>query len=396
MSVLQKLTTRKVQGNLKAGMHGDGGGLYLKVLPTGGRSWQLRCRVHGRVRYMGLGSAEFVSLSEARKAAHHYRGVARAGGDPFSERRKVGGIPTFADAAKTVWAEQIEPTATNAKHAAQWINTLRTYAFPEIGDRAVDTIASDDVLRVLQPIWLTKPETARRVRQRLRTVFDWTIVKRYRTDANPVHGIEKALAKQGDRAKHFAALPWQDLPTLWPQLEAAAGMGALALRFVILTAARSGEVRGARWSEFDLNAKVWTVPANRMKAKTEHRVPLSDAAVEILEAVQGFDNDLVFPSSKPGRPLSDMTLAAVLKRLDVPVTVHGFRSTFRDWCSDRGNVGREVAEAALAHTLSSKVEAAYSRSDHFDRRRHAMEQWAQFATRGTGQVVHIGERYADP
>ena len=383
------LTAKKVAGNLKAGMHGDGNGLYLKVLETGGKSWQLRTRVHGKVKYMGLGSAQFVSLAEARKLANHYRGIARAGGDPLAERKKAGGVPTFEEAARQVWAEQTEPTAKNAKHAQQWINTLRDYAFPVIGERKVDGITPADVLAVLQPIWLEKAETARRVRQRLRTVFDWTIVKQHRADANPVAGVEKALPKQGEKPKHHAALPWEDMPALWPRLLDVEGMGVLALRFTILTAARSGEVRGARWSEIDLEARVWTVPAERMKAKLEHRVPLSDAAVEVLRAVEGMDADLVFPSPHRGKTLSDMTLAAVLKRLDVPVTVHGFRSTFRDWCNDRGNVQREVAEAALAHTLSNAVEAAYSRSDHFEKRRTAMDRWSAYCTGGTGNVVQL-------
>ena len=386
---MSKLTAKKVQGTLKPGMHNDGAGLYLRVTSTGAKSWILRCRVHGAKRDIGLGGISWVSLAEARKKATEMRAVARSGGDPLAERDRAKGIPTFEEAAQSVWREQIETTARNEKHKAQWINTLRDYAFPIIGNRRVDVIRSGDILRVLQPIWLEKPETARRVRQRLRTVFDWSIAAQHRETSNPLAGIEKALPKQGDKAKHHAALPYAELPGLMEQLSGADGVGALAVRFAILTATRSGEVRGATWSEVDLDTAVWTVPAERMKAKEEYRVPLTRGALAVLEQARGLDDDLIFLGRRRGSALSDMSLIAVLKRLDVPVTVHGFRSTFRDWASERTNVPREIAEMCLAHTVGNATERAYARSDLFEKRRKLMATWARFATSQPGTVVAL-------
>jgi integrase len=388
---MSKLTAKKIQGKLKPGMHNDGAGLYLRVTSTGAKSWILRCRVHGMKRDIGLGGISWVSLAEARKKAAEMRAVARTGGDPLAERDRAKGIPTFEEAAQSVWREQVVPTARNEKHKAQWINTLRDYAFPIIGNRRVDVIRSGDILRVLQPIWLEKPETARRVRQRLRTVFDWSIAAQHREISNPLVGIEKALPKQGDKAKHHTALPYVELPGLMERLVRADGVGALAVRFAILTAARSGEVRGARWSEIDLVAAVWTIPAERMKDKEEYRIPLTVEALAVLKEARGLDDDLVFPGQRPRRPLSDMSLITVLKRLDVPVTVHGFRSSFRDWASERTNAPREIAEMCLAHTVGNAVERAYARSDIVEKRRDLMERWAGFclSAGSKGKVVEL-------
>jgi integrase len=387
-----KLTAKKVQGRLQPGMHNDGAGLYLRVSKTGGKSWILRCRVHGVKRDIGLGGVAMVSLADARTKAVEMRTVARTGGDPLAERSRAKGIPTFEEAARSVWREQIETTARNEKHKAQWINTLRDYAFPIIGNRRVDVIRSGDILRVLQPIWLEKPETARRVRQRLRMVFDWSIAAQHREISNPLAGIEKALPKQGDKTRHHTALPFAELPGLMERLASAEGVGAMAVRYAILTAARSGEVRGARWSEIDLDAAVWTIPGERMKAKEEYRIPLTAEALAVLEQVRGLDDDLVFPGRRRGRPLSDMSLTAVLKRLNVPVTVHGFRSTFRDWTSERKNVPRAIAEMCLAHTVGNAVERAYARSDLFDKRRDLMQRWSLFCCPAGADVIEIGGR----
>jgi integrase len=386
-----KLTTKTVAGYLKPGMHNDGAGLYLRVSNTGAKSWILRCRVHGVKRDIGLGGVSVRSLAEVRKKAAELRAVARTGGDPLTERNRERGIPTFEEAAQSVWSEQVVPAARNEKHKAQWINTLRDYAFPVIGRRPVDSIHSGDILRVLQPIWLEKPETARRVRQRLRTVFDWSIAAQHREASNPLAGIEKALPKQGDKPKHHAALPYDELPDLMQKLADVGGVGAIAVRFAILTAARSGEVRDARWSEIDLDAGVWTVPADKMKAKSEHRVPLPPEALSVLENVRGLDDDFVFPGQQQGRPLSDMSLAAVLKRLNVPATVHGMRSSFRDWAAESTTFPREIAELCLAHQVGNAVERAYRRSDLFEKRRNLMEQWARFclSKRSKGKVVEI-------
>ncbi|WP_075221170.1 tyrosine-type recombinase/integrase [Acuticoccus yangtzensis] len=367
------------------GRHSDGNGLYLEVDPSGARRWTLRTVVHGRRRDIGLGSASIVSLADARTAAQHLRAVARSGGNPITERDK-GRAPavTFADAACSVHAEHIVPNSRNGKHVQQWLATLERYAFPTIGDLPVASVEQADVLRVLAPIWTECPETARRVRQRLRTVLDWARTAGYREGVNPVEGVEKGLAKQRDKTEHHAALPYNSLPDFWTKLGAVNGMGALALSFTILTAARSGEVRGAGWDEIDLDARVWTVPADRMKARTEHRVPLSEAAVAVLEIVRPLagNGGLVFPSRVPGRALSDATLAAVMKRLGVAVTVHGFRSTFRDWAEEVTDYPHEVKEAALAHTVASKTERAYRRTDLFEPRREMMGAWAKFALSG--------------
>ncbi len=388
---MNKLTVKKVQGRLKPGMHNDGAGLYLRVSKSGAKSWILRCRVHGVKRDIGLGGAAMVSLADARTKAIEMRAIARSGGDPLAERNRSRGIPTFEEAARSAWREQVVPTAMSAKHRQQWLATLRAYAFPIIGNRRVDAIQSGDILRVLQPIWLEKPETARRVRQRLRTVFDWSIAAQHRVASNPLAGIERALPKQGDKIRHHAALPYVELPGLMERLASADRVGDLAVRFAILTATRSGEVRGASWSEIDLDAAVWTIPADRMKAKEEYRIPLTAKALAVLKQARGLDSDLVFPGWRQGRPLSDVSLTAVLKRLNVPTTLHGFRSTFRDWASERTTTPREIAEMCLAHTVGSAVERAYARSDLFAKRRDLMARWARFCcpAEGGGKVVEI-------
>lgn len=381
---------------LRPGRYADGGGLYLEVKETGARRWFLRVMVHGRRKDVGLGACSLVGLAEARDLARELRRVAKAGGDPVAHRDRAKRTSmSFEEAARRVHAEQILPHARNAKHAAQWINTLRDYAFPVLGARPVHAVEQSDILRVLAPIWTDKPETARRVRQRLRTVFDWARTAGLREGVNPVEGVEKGLPKQRDKTRHMTALPWADLPDLMARIEATGGMGALALRFAILTAARSGEVRGARWEEIDIDAAIWTVPAERMKAGVEHRVPLSEEALAVLEAAKGLagrPDDLVFPSSRPGKPLSDMTLAAVLKRLAVPVTVHGFRSTFRDWAEEATGFPHEVKEAALAHAIRNKVEAAYRRTDLFEKRREMMAAWGAFAAGPKKNVALLAAR----
>lgn len=361
-------------------MYADGGGLYLNVASGGTKSWIWRGVVRGRRRELGLGPVRDLTLAEAREKAREFRKAARDGRDPKAERDEARRRRlTFQEAAERHWREAVQPAKT-PKMAALWKSTLDAYAVPKLGGRSVADVAPEDVLAVLQPLWLTKPETARRVLSRLRAVFDWATVAGLRIDANPTAGIRAALPRQNDRASHHAALPYADLPALWKRLTAADGMGALALRFCILTAARSGEVRGAVWSEIDLHGATWAIPAERMKMKAAHRVPLSTPALAILRHVQPLGGSLVFPSAKPGRPLSDMTLAAVLKRLEVPATVHGFRSTFRDWAEERTDYAHEVKEAALAHKVSNAVERAYRRTDLFDRRRALMDEWAAFCT----------------
>lgn len=367
---------------LGPGRHADGGGLYLVVDESGARRWMLRTMVSGRRRDVGLGGADLVGLAEARDRARELRKVAREGGDPVAVRdRAKRRSPVFEVATRQVHSDQIVPNTKNGKHVAQWLSTLERYAFPVIGLTPVDKIEQADILRVLSPIWTEKPETARRIRQRLRVVLDWAKTAGHREGVNPVDGVERGLARQRDRTRHFKALPWAEAPKVFQMIREASGFGALALRFTILTVARSGEARGARWSEIDLEAAEWRIPEERMKARREHRVPLSEPALETLmlakELAQRPD-DVIFPSFRAGRPLSDMTLSAVLKRLDVDATVHGFRSTFRDWAEETTAFSHEVKEAALAHQIKNRVEAAYRRTDLFEKRRDLMDEWGDF------------------
>lgn len=385
-----KLTPAAVK-KLGPGMYADGGGLYLVVDDSGARRWALRTTVHGKRREIGLGPISLTPLSEAREKARQLRRVAREGGDPVAERdRERRRSLTFEEAARTVHTEQIVPTAKNGKHVRQWLATLEKYAFPTIGAKPIHAVDQADVLSILAPIWTETPETAKRVRQRLRTVLDWARTAGHREGVNPVEGVERGLPKQRARVLHHEALPWQQLPALMPRLVTASGMGALALRFAILTAARSGEVRGATWAEIDTEAGVWTIAAERMKTGRAHRVPLTPAALAILEDAKAQatrSEALAFPSTKPGAPLSDMTLSAVLKRLEVGVTVHGFRSTFRDWAEEATAYPHEVKEAALAHVVGNKAEAAYRRTDLFEKRRAMMAEWAHFATEAAEDPV---------
>ena len=377
------LTPVQVRALKTPGRHADGHGLYLVVDPSGAKRWLLRIVVQGKRRDIGLGGAGLVSLAEAREKALAYRKTARDGGDPLAERRRVQvTIPTFAEAAETVHAEH-KATWRNSKHAAQWINTLRTYANPHFGTKRVDQIETPDVLRALAPIWLTKSETASRVRQRIGTVLDWAKAAGHRSGDNPVDGVTRGLPKQGDREEHHAALPYAEVPTFVARLRAMSGqgeVGRLAFEFLILTAARTGEVLGAQWSEIDDAEALWTVPASRMKAGREHRVPLSGQACEVLKRVKVLagNSSLIFPGRSGTKSLSNMAFLMALRRMKVPITAHGFRSSFRDWAAEATTLPREVAEMALAHTIENRVEAAYRRGDLLAKRRELMEQWTTF------------------
>ncbi len=386
------LTAARVKQEKRPGRYADGNGLYLHVSETGARWWIWRGTVHGRRRELGMGAVQLIPLAEAREIARTWRRIAKAGGDPAEERDKGKRQSlTFEEAARQVWSEQIEPNAGNSRHCQQWINTLRDHAFPVIGSRPVHAIRQSDILRVLSPIWTEKPETAKRIRQRLRTVLNWARTAGHYEGMNPVEGVEDGLPKQRAKVQHFTALPYDELPELMRRIEGVDGMGALALRFLILTAARSGEVRGALWPEIDTEARLWAVPADRMKADVEHRVPLSDAALAVLDRVRCLSPVRVFTSSRQSRPLSNTTIRMVLKKLDCPVTTHGFRSTFRDWCEEMTSFPHEVKEAALAHTVPNAVERAYRRTDLFDKRRDLMDQWARFCTSAGegGKVVEL-------
>ncbi|MES0198612.1 integrase arm-type DNA-binding domain-containing protein [Mesorhizobium sp. M0011] len=378
----KQLSALQLKQKLSPGRYTDGNGLYLIVDASGAKRWILRVVVQGRRRDIGLGGVSLVGLAEARETAGSLRKIAREGGDPLTARRegrKV--IPTFATAAEIVHAEH-EVSWKNPKHAQQWINTLKQYAFPMIGDYRIDSINTPAVLRVLSPIWLKKPETARRVRQRIGTIMDWAKAAGYRTGDNPIDGIAKGLPKQGDGKKHFATIPSSEVAAFIKALRNtnSGPMAKWGFEFLILTAARTSEVLQARWSEIDFGAKLWTVPAERMKAKREQRVPLSDRCVEILESALNISGDakFVFTGAAGDRPLSNMVFLAILKRMEIESTAHGFRSSFRDWAAEETSFPREVAEMALAHTIANKVEAAYRRGDLLEKRREMMQAWADF------------------
>ena len=387
------LTARTVSTTTEPGRYADGGGLYLLVAPGGSKSWMLRTVVKGRRCDIGLGSVELVSLADGREEARRLRHIARAGGDPLAERRQERRpVPGFDDAAKAVHTAHAASFKSD-KHSKQWLSSLAE-VFKAFGAKRVDAITSADILAALNPHWLTRPETSRRVLQRVRVVFEWCKAQGYRTDDNPTQGLTKVLPKQRVAKGHHAALPYQDLPAFVQALrEADAGdVVKLAFEFTILCASRTSETLNTAWTEIDLEAKTWTIPGPRMKAGLEHRVPLSPRCIQILERTKALSDGgpYVFPGRSPKKPLSNMVFLMALRRMERrDVTVHGFRSTFRDWAAERTNVPRAVCEAALAHTLRDKTEAAYNRTDLFDRRRDLMTSWSRFATSKPADVVAI-------
>jgi integrase len=387
---VSKLNGLKVK-NAKPGTHEDGRGLRLVVSATGGKSWVLRVQADGRRREIGLGSASVLGLADARSKAEEVRAAIRAGADPVAERKKPTTIPTFKETALMVHKEHL-PSWRNPKHGKQWLATMEKYAFPKLGDTRIDRVTGPDVREVLLDIWLTIPETARRVRQRIGSVLDYAHARGWREQEAPMRSVSKGLPKQPGRKKHYAALPWQDVPNFicnMPTIINATETVMTVLEFTILTAARSGEVRGMTWGEVNLEAAVWTIPAERMKAEVEHRVPLSERAIEILTNTgEGEADDLIFTGRNKKKPLSDMTLTMPLRRAELGITVHGFRSSFRDWCNEAINTPRAVAERCLAHAIEGKTEAAYSRTDFLDKRRDIMQLWADFCG-STDNVTQI-------
>lgn len=381
---MAKLTVAQVR-NAKPGRHSDGSGLYLLVKPSGAKSWVLRVQVGGRRRDFGLGAADLVSLAEAREKAREYRKAAKAGLDPVLERKRaLRQIPTFLEAAKQYYRE-VRPSWRNGKHAEQWWKTLEIYAFPMIGSTRVDHIDAPRIQAVLLQIWLTKSETASRVRQRISAVLDYAHGQGWRETETPRAAINSLLKriKQPKRGPGFAAIPYADLPPLMTTLRSGEPTsGRLGLRFLILTAARSGEVRGATWSEIDFENARWNIPAARMKAGDPHSVPLPAEALEILRFARDLTGDRpdrpIFEGMK-GKAMSDMTLGKALRAAGAGAyTVHGMRSAFRDWVAERTDFPGDWAEAALAHTLPNKVEAAYRRTKFVEQRRRLMDAWADY------------------
>jgi integrase len=412
---LHLLTARKV-ATAGPGTYADGGGLYLRIKPTGGKSWVFRYTrpSTGKVTELGLGSQHVCTLAEARDKAAVLRRALDAGKDPAEilrpAKEEQHGLRTFADCAGAL-IESKRPGWRNAKHAAQWVSTLEAYAFPVIGNKAPADVSLADVLKILTPIWNSKTETASRLRQRIEAVLDFAAVHGLCDGAkNPARWkgtLDKVLpapAKVAARS-HHPALPYERVAEFMAALREREGMAARCLEFVILTAARSGEARGATWDEIDFEAATWTIPAARMKARREHRVPLSKPALALLQSLPRIEGEpFVFPAPRGGA-MTDMSLTLAVRRMQgepprwtdksgEPITVHGFRACFRTWCEEQTSYPRSVTEAALAHTNADKVEAAYQRSDLFERRRELMEAWGAYCTRREASNVVVLTRKA--
>lgn len=397
---LNRLSATAVAKLKKPGMHADGGGLYL-LIRGAQRSWVFRFRDGARLRDMGLGPAHTVSLADAREQATAARRQRLDGVDPIEARATVRAAAKAEKAATMTFRSAADAYIAahragwrNEKHAEQWSSTLAAYAHPTIGDLSVSAVDTTLVLKILRPIWATKTETASRVRGRIESILDWAKVSGLRAGENPARWRGHLDHMLPARAKvrpveHFAALPYAELAGFMTALRAREGIAARCLEFTILTAARSGEARGATWAEVDVAAAVWTVPAARTKARREHRVPLSDRALAILEEMRLTREvgPLVFPGHRLTQPLSDMSLTAVLGRMGRDITVHGFRSTFTDWAREQASFDQEVRKAALAHTIDDKTDAAYARGDMFEKRRKLMAAWADYAARSTASPV---------
>jgi integrase len=388
---------------MSPGMHADGGGLYLQVSATGARSWIFRYTVNGKSHYHGLGPLQSVALAQAREKARACRHGLLDGVDPIAARKirraeqrlATASTMTFSECAKLYIASHAAGWR-NARHAAQWPTTLQTYVYPVFGDLSVQAIDVGLVMKVLEPIWHEKPETASRVRGRIEAVLDWATARGYRQGDNPARWrghLENLLPRKTRvrRVEHHAALPYTEIGAFIAALRQQDGAAARALEFAILTAARRGEVRGARWSEIDLTARLWIIPADRMKSGREHRVPLSEPGIAILQALP-LRGEFVFDNGSGQHPIGDRAMLRLLAQMGRgDLTVHGFRSTFSDWCAEQTHTPSEVREMALAHTVGSKVEAAYRRGDLFQKRRDLMNAWARHCSSPahTGTVVRL-------
>jgi integrase len=391
MRKVKSLSAVAVKNATTPGMYPDGDGLYLRVSDSGAKSWIWRYQHAGKRHDMGIGPLSLVGLAEAREIVTEYRRKRRSGIDPLAEREaerararlEAAKVMTFRACAEA-YVDGQRSAWKNEKHAAQWTATLATYAYPVFGDLPVQAIDTGLVLKALEPIWATKTETASRLRGRIESVLDWARVRQYREGENPARWkghLAEILPERSkiQKVEHHAALPYAEVAGFIAELRETEAISARAFEFLILTATRTGETIGARWSEIDLEKGLWTIPAGRIKAGKEHRVPLSGAALEIVKEMQAMaTSEFVFPGIRPKKPLSNMALLQLLKRMERPdLTAHGFRSTFRDWAAEATHYPREVAEIALAHTIGDKVEAAYRRGDLMEKRRALMEDWAR-------------------
>lgn len=389
---IERLKSLVISRTLKRGYYADGGGLYLQVSANGNKSWVFRYRVRSpdptkrRLREMGLGSYNAVTLAEAREAARACRKQLNDGVDPIDSRKQTRNVETFTfEQCAENYLSAYSIAWKNKKHSSQWATTLAHYAYPVFGSRPVQDVNIGLVMQVLEPIWSTKTETARRLRGRIERILNWATTMGYRHGDNPARwtGLIDRLVpahRKIVRVKHHAALPFSDTPDFMARLRAQDGIGAAALEFAIFTAARTSEVIGATWEEINLERRIWTVPPDRMKAGRKHEVPLSKAAIQVLQRMESLRcGEVVFPGHRKDGHLSNMALLAVLKRMNrTDLTAHGFRSTFRDWVSECTDYTREVAEMSLAHSIGNAVEAAYRRGDLFEKRRKLMEDWAEF------------------
>ena len=399
---LHRLSAVSVATRKKPGYYADGGCLYLRVAPGGSKGWIFRFARRGKTRDAGLGSYPAVSLVKAREESERFRRLVAAGVDPIEARHEERQAAqtssekatTFEQCAKAFIASH-EVGWRNAKHTEQWKSTLKTYCYPSIGPLPVEAIGTDHVVKILEPIWASKPETASRVRQRVERVLSWAKVLGYREGENPAQWrghLDHLLPAKGKvrSVRHHPALPYLEMGTLMEKLREESSISGRALEFLILTASRTGEALGARWSEVDLGERMWVVPAKRMKAGKSHRVPLSSRVLAILRAMSAIrQNEFIFPGNKPGRPLSHTALLILLRRMGYAhVTAHGFRSSFRDWAAECTSFSREVAEMALAHAVPDAVEAAYRRGDLLQKRRKLMEEWASYCARPKPRAAH--------
>ncbi|WP_454721851.1 MULTISPECIES: tyrosine-type recombinase/integrase [Cupriavidus] len=391
---INKLSQIKITKTTKPGLYSDGGGLYLQITAAGVKSWLFRYMLAGKARGMGLGPVHTIGLAEARTLALDCRRLLLNDIDPIDSRnaertaKKVAQANemTFEQCA-TKYIEAHRAAWKNAKHADQWTNTLTTYAYPVFDSLPVSAIDTPLVMKVLEPIWTTKTETASRIRGRIESVLDWATVRGYRTGENPARlkgHLDTLLPKRSrvQKVKHHPALPYAELGAFTKTLRQETGIAARALEFLILTATRTNEVIGATWNEVNLDEGIWTIPPERMKMRKEHRVPLSSQAIAIIKEQQATQQeDYIFPGARYGKPLSNMAMLQLLERMErTDITVHGFRSTFRDWAGETTNYPREVCEAALAHGIKDKAEAAYARGDLFVKRATMMQHWAEFAS----------------
>lgn len=393
----EKLTALRVEKIKNPGYYGDGKGLWLRVKSTGAKSWVFRFMIQGKQREMGLGPYPEIGLADARQLAAEFREQSKRGVDPIEARNQAQAeqqemarlaaaqLMTFSQCA-SAYISAHRAGWKNAKHAQQWENTIATYADPVIGEISITAIDVPMVLKVLEPIWHEKNETANRLRNRIELIIDWAIARGHRQTANPARWrglLDKLLPAPAkvQKTEHFAALPWLDINPFIKALRQQEGIGRMAFEFCILTATRTSETIGARWEEFNLKAKTWTIPPERMKAKKEHTVPLSDRCLAILEEVKPLSDSagFVFPGRSKGKPLSNMAFLMQLRRMGRDdLTAHGFRSTFRDWCAEATAYPKDVIEMALAHAIENKVEAAYRRGDLLEKRRRLMADWAAF------------------